>query len=147
MIPYPLSTSPNCGDPMYFSFHCDTSTGQLRFNATSSDYRVDSIFPSEKKFVIQVMISNTDYRRIDRNLDLRLNHSLPFSVKYVNYLSSEITGVEISWEPPPEPTCISTADCKDWPLSTCNAAKDGKKRCHCAPNFPWDVSNLNCTQG
>ena len=153
MIPYPLSTSPNCGDPMYFSFHCNTSIGQLSFKAPSNLYQVDSISPSEQKFVIQEMINHTEKtRRQAKNLgDLQLNLSLPFSVNYrlpdLGNLSPEITAVEISWVPPPEPTCISTVDCKDWPHSTCNAAKDGKKRCHCAPNFRWDVSNLNCTQG
>ncbi|KAM4110553.1 hypothetical protein ACB094_03G203600 [Castanea mollissima] len=153
VIPYPLSTSPNCGDPMYFSFLCDISTGQLSFKAPSGLYRVDSIHPMEQKFVIQVK-NYTDNFKYRNSADLGLNHSLPFSVNYVNYwlpdpgnLSSEITGVEISWEPPLEPTCISTAECNDWPHSTCNATKDGKKRCHCAPNFRWDVSNLNCTQG
>uniref|UniRef100_A0A2N9G4Q8 Receptor-like serine/threonine-protein kinase n=1 Tax=Fagus sylvatica TaxID=28930 RepID=A0A2N9G4Q8_FAGSY len=29
MIPYPLSTSSNCGDPMYFSFYCNTTSGEF----------------------------------------------------------------------------------------------------------------------
>uniref|UniRef100_A0A2N9H967 Protein kinase domain-containing protein n=1 Tax=Fagus sylvatica TaxID=28930 RepID=A0A2N9H967_FAGSY len=34
MIPYPLSTSSNCGDPMYFSFYCNTTSGQVSFKGT-----------------------------------------------------------------------------------------------------------------
>ena len=101
------------------------------------------------------MINYTEKTRGQaKNLgDLQLNLSLPFRVNRSFHdgsgnVNSKVTEVvEISWKQPPEPTCYSPEDCKDWPHSTCNAAKDGKKRCHCAPNFRWDVSNLNCTQG
>nr|POF18398.1 g-type lectin s-receptor-like serine/threonine-protein kinase [Quercus suber] len=41
VIPYPLSTRPNCGDPMYFSFECNNSTGQLSFKSPTGTYQVD----------------------------------------------------------------------------------------------------------
>ncbi|XP_030930946.1 G-type lectin S-receptor-like serine/threonine-protein kinase At4g03230 [Quercus lobata] len=71
MIPYPLSTSSNCGDPMYFSFNCNTTSGQVSFKALSGTYRVTSIDQNTSKFFIQVKdVGN-----------LRLNQSLPFKVK------------------------------------------------------------------
>ena len=151
VIPYPLSTRPNCGDPMYFSFYCNYSTGELSFKALTHTYRVNVIFPSEQKFVIQVNFTDNSHAR---NFgDQWLNHSLPFRVNSSFHdgsgnVNSKDTGVEIiSWEPPLEPTCDSPADCKDWPHSTCNAATDGKMRCLCTTNFRWDASNLTCTTG
>ncbi|KAL4620256.1 hypothetical protein ACB092_06G140100 [Castanea dentata] len=151
MIPYPLSTRPNCGDPMYFSFYCNYSTGELSFKALTHTYRVNVIFPSEQKFVIQVNFTDNSH---SRNFgDQWPNHSLPFRVNSSFHdgsgnVNSKETGVEIiSWEPPLEPTCDSPADCKDWPHSTCNAATDGKMRCLCTTNFRWDASNLTCTTG
>ncbi|KAK7833551.1 wall-associated receptor kinase-like 15 [Quercus suber] len=91
MIPYPLSASSNCGDPMYFSFNCNTTSGQVSFNAPND--------------------------------------------------------VEIVWEPPLEPICNLSTDCKDWPHSTCKSASDGKRRCLCTKSFRWDGTKLSCTQG
>nr|XP_023913706.1 G-type lectin S-receptor-like serine/threonine-protein kinase At4g03230 [Quercus suber] len=148
VIPYPLSTRPNCGDPMYFSFECNNSTGQLSFKSPTGTYQVDGIYPSEQKFIIEVKrADNSD----DRNLGgvLSLNQSLPFvnssSLTDSGKIKSNIIGVKISWKPPLESMCNSPAACKDWPNSTCNAAKDGNMRCLCLPNFVWDASNLNCT--
>ena len=148
VIPYPLSTGPNCGDPMYFSFECNNSTGQLSFKSPTGTYQVDGIYPSEQKFIIEVKrADNSDARNLERVLSL--NQSLRFVnisfLKDSGKINYTTRGVEISWKPPPEPMCNSPADCKDWPNSTCNAATDGNMRCHCLPNFVWDASNLNCT--
>ena len=148
MIPYPLSTGPNCGDPMYFSFECNKFTGQLSFKSPTGTYQVDGIYPSEQKFIIEVKrADNSDARNLERVLSL--NQSLPFVnisfLKDSGKINYTTRGVEISWKPPPGPMCNSPADCKDWPNSTCNAATDGNMRCHCLPNFVWDASNLNCT--
>ncbi|KAL4620255.1 hypothetical protein ACB092_06G140000 [Castanea dentata] len=147
VIPYPLSTRPNCGDPMYFSFECNNSTGQLSFKSPTGTYQVDGIYPSERKFIIEVKhADNSDARNIEI---LSLDQSLHFvNISFLEdsgKISSNIGGVEISWKPPPEPICNSPADCKDWPNSTCNATTDGNMRCLCLPNFVWDASNLNCT--
>jgi len=137
LIPYPLSTRTNCGDPMYFKFYCNTSSGQVSFKAPSGMYRVSRINPSTRKFVIQV--------KYDRSLGILLNELLyPFTM---SKLSTDDGEVEISWETPQEPSCNSSRDCKDWPNSTCNITRDGKKRCLCNGRFPWDGSNLNCTKG
>ncbi|XP_030928795.1 G-type lectin S-receptor-like serine/threonine-protein kinase At4g03230 isoform X2 [Quercus lobata] len=140
MIPYPLSTSSNCGDPMYFSFNCNTS-GQVSFKAPSGTYRVTNIDQNTSKFFIQVKDVGS----------LRLNQSLPFNLTTPRNSSSNVSSrvtddVEIVWEPPLEPLCNLSADCKDWPHSTCKSAIDGKRRCLCTKSFRWDGTKLSCTQ-
>ncbi|XP_035551036.1 uncharacterized protein LOC109000303 [Juglans regia] len=162
-IPYPLSTGQDFGDPMYFFFDCNTSSGQVSFKALDGAHRVVGIDPSTRNFVIQV-IQEYPYARNSRIIP-RLNESLPFISNgtldtivgnspdqfegrlEASRLQRKIkVGVRISWEPPMEPTCNSSTDCKDWPNSTCNETGEGKLRCLCHPNFRWDGSNLNCTK-
>ncbi|XP_059450904.1 uncharacterized protein LOC132181681, partial [Corylus avellana] len=138
LIPYPLSTGINCGDPIYFSFYCNTSSGQVSFKLPSGTYRVTKIDPSAQTFVIQVKYAGYDINSRGTQL---LNVSLPFKRNYSSQVKDEI---EISWDPPLQPSCNSSRDCKDWPNSTCNI-KDGKNRCVCEQDFFWDGSNLNCT--
>jgi len=149
LIPYPLSTRPNCGDPMYFSFYCNTSTGQVSFKPPlkGTSYRVTSINSSARTFVVQLK-----YVAYDRSLGILFNElSKPFRLsEWFGNDSSEVKDgeVEISWETPQEPSCTSSRDCKYWPNSTCNiTTRDGKKRCLCNGNFRWDGLNLNCTKG
>lgn len=164
VIPYPLSTGPDCGDPMYSSFHCDNSTGRVSFLVPGDKYRVSSIDPDKRKFVIATQrakrVDNCNARN-SRGTTLHLNQSLPFNVtnwcydeaelgSYTsqNSFTSRTDEVEIAWEPPIlEPTCISYTDCKGLQHSTCIAAKDGTRRCRCGPNFKWNGTTLNCTQG
>ncbi|XP_023900533.1 G-type lectin S-receptor-like serine/threonine-protein kinase At4g03230 isoform X1 [Quercus suber] len=141
MIPYPLSTSSNCGDPMYFSFNCSTTSGQVSFKAPSGTYRVTSIDQNRTKFFIQVKDVGS----------LRLNQSLPFNQttprnSSSNVLSRVTDDVEIVWEPPLEPICNLSTDCKDWPHSTCKSASHGKRKCLCTKSFRWDGTKLSCTQ-
>ncbi|XP_035539985.1 G-type lectin S-receptor-like serine/threonine-protein kinase At4g03230 isoform X1 [Juglans regia] len=141
-IPYPLSTSLNCGDTTYFSFYCNMSSGQVSFNAPSGNYCVTSINPSTRNFFIRPNDKSLNDKNPRR--DLQLNPALPF------YVSDDDSGkssseVEISWDPPGEPSCSSWADCKDWPQSTCNPRGHGK-RCLCNRNFQWNGLNLNCTK-
>ncbi|PQQ01515.1 G-type lectin S-receptor-like serine/threonine-protein kinase [Prunus yedoensis var. nudiflora] len=154
MIPYPLSIRPGCGDPLYFRFKCNASTGQVSFMGPSGygTYRVISINPRTKKFLVTV--DNCDSRNRGENQELNQH---PFTVikwcrANVGNFSSEDSSssspvTEMGWDPPLEPTCNTSADCRGWPYSTCNPAKDGKKRCHCNANFRWNGFNLNCTQG
>ena len=142
MIPYPLSTSSSCGDPMYFSFDCNTTSGQVSFKAPSGTYQVTNIDPNTRKFFIQV--------KDGRNL--RLNQMLPFNLTSPRNSSPNISSqatneVEIVWDPPLEPICNLAADCKDWPNSTCKSASDGKRRCLCTKSFRWNDTNLSCTKG
>ncbi|XP_059449678.1 G-type lectin S-receptor-like serine/threonine-protein kinase At4g03230 [Corylus avellana] len=149
LIPYPLSTKTNCGDPKYFNFYCNNFTGQVIFKTPNATYRVTSIDPGTRKFVIQIKNAGNDRNstgilQLKKSLD-----SLPFNatIDSGNYSSKVKDEIEISWKPPLEPSCNSSNDCKDWPNSICNVARDhGEKRCHCTRNFQWDGSNLNCTK-
>ncbi|KAH0984201.1 hypothetical protein GBA52_011378 [Prunus armeniaca] len=156
IIPYPLSTGPECGDPMYFRFNCSTITGPVSFVGPNGTlFRVISINPSTQRFVIQAKnVDNCDpINGVNRQ---QLNLPFPFNViscyvppgNFSSQLSSGGTNaVEIGWKPPPEPTCTTSADCRGWPHSTCSPERDGKKRCLCNANYQWSGFNLNCTQG
>ena len=142
MVPYPLSSGPNCGDPMYFNFSCNPSTGQLSFiTATSSDtHKVISVNVESRKFVIQVDDSNTycEDERSDETLQIRF----PFDV--INYCLDK-NEVEVTWQPPLEPICTNSVDCEGWKHSSCKAAIDGK-RCLCNKSYRWDGVSLECTK-
>ncbi|KAG4967636.1 hypothetical protein JHK87_033287 [Glycine soja] len=136
-IPYPLSTGPSCGDPMYFSFHCNISTGELDFETPGGTYQVISINPEAQKFLIhRKNVLNCDQSSRDKFLPL--NKSFPFHLTSNCYADPSIFSsnapmkhgveIELSWEQPLEPICSSLLDCKEWPNSTCNTSSDGKKR-------------------
>ncbi|KDP32211.1 hypothetical protein JCGZ_13818 [Jatropha curcas] len=156
MIPYPLSTGPNCGDPNYFNFYCNNSTGQLSFQSPGGIYRVTRINPETRKFVMQTKDADSCKAIKSNGKLLQLSNLSPFHViKWCNadmgkYSSAaSFTGdaeVEISWDPPPEPTCSSAIDCKDWPNSKCSTTEYGKKKCLCNMSFQWDALKLNCTK-
>ncbi|CAL9013884.1 unnamed protein product [Prunus brigantina] len=142
VIPYPLSTGLDCGDPMYFRFNCNTSTGLVRFVGQNKTlFRVISISPSTRRFVIREKdVDNCDPRNTSKSQQLNL--SLPFKV--INWCNANLDAVELGWEPLTEPSCTTSADCRDWPHSTCTPARDGKKKCLCNSNFQWN--GLNCTR-
>ncbi|XVF57951.1 hypothetical protein PTKIN_Ptkin07bG0023600 [Pterospermum kingtungense] len=150
LVPYPLSTGPKCGDPMYFSFYCKNDTYQLSFRAPSGNYNVISVNPEKQIFIIQMQAEKANDCKAmlssGRKI-LQLNQSSPFNVtSRCNH--SSVNGaveVQISWKPPLEPTCVSSADCKDWPNSSCNKTGNVQKRCLCNTKFRWDGSALNCT--
>ncbi|OMO84800.1 S-locus glycoprotein [Corchorus capsularis] len=160
LVPYPLSTGPNCGDPTYSSFYCN-NTDQLSFMVSSGNYDVIMVDPEARTFLIRMPSENVDScNAIQSSASkiLELNQSSPFTVTsgcsidpgdFTN--DSSLNGtveVKISWKPPTEPTCVSSADCKDWPNSTCNNTGNGQKRCLCNTNFHWDgLVSLNCTPG
>lgn len=148
IVPYPLSTGPSCGDPIYFKFSCDNSTGQLNFIPTTNhSYRVTGIKADARKFFIQVIQEESFNRYCDESnrKDENLQISSPFDKIDDNRCSGE--GVEVSWQPPSEePTCNESIDCKGWPHSTCKAAGEGN-RCLCDANYYWHGDFLSCTQG
>ncbi|XP_022727428.1 G-type lectin S-receptor-like serine/threonine-protein kinase At4g03230 [Durio zibethinus] len=157
IIPYPLSTGSSCGDPMYFSFNCQTDTGQISFNASGRTYRVTSIYPDRQRFSIQ--LEDAKKCRVRDSLEklLQFPGTSPFFVSSTciptrNSFSTDSLSedkwfyeVEIGWNLPLEPTCGSSEDCKDWPNSFCNVAADGKNRCICNSSFQWDPSKISCT--
>ncbi|KAL7102368.1 hypothetical protein ACP275_08G116000 [Erythranthe tilingii] len=158
-IPYPLSVGRNCGDPLYHSFHCNSSTGKISFEALSGKYQVTDIYNEKRRFVILV---DVDSQRADTcnvtklsSQILKLNQSLPFTVTNWCYTATPslktenrvaASHIEIGWEPPLEPTCDLLTDCKDWPNSDCND-KDGQRRCYCNQSYQWDGSTAICALG
>ncbi|KAK6253020.1 hypothetical protein QUC31_014740, partial [Theobroma cacao] len=142
LIPYPLSTGPKCGDAMYLSFHCNISSGEVTFYAPSGTFRVTSINSETRKFIIQTNDANDCKAGNSGDNFFQFKQPSPFHV--TSRCNAE--EVEIGWDPPPEPTCSSPTDCKDWPKSSCNVTSDGKKRCLCNESFRWDNLSLNCTE-
>ncbi|KAG5224922.1 G-type lectin S-receptor serine/threonine-protein kinase [Salix suchowensis] len=160
VIPYPLSTGSDCGDPMYSSFHCNNSTGILSFNTQNGTYKVTTIDQDTRTFTIQD--KHGDHCNSSTGDQLReFSLSLPFKMidfkpwcdtvagNFGSNISSQgVVEIVIGWEPPAEPVCTSPADCEDWQNSTCkNVTENGKMRCQCNSNFRWDDMALNCVQG
>eukprot|EP00261_Vitis_vinifera_P037744 XP_019078987.1 PREDICTED: G-type lectin S-receptor-like serine/threonine-protein kinase At4g03230 isoform X1 [Vitis vinifera] len=154
MIPYPLSTGSKCGDPMYFNFECNITTGQVQLKVSGGTYRVTSINPETLTFVIQLKESDCSSRSL---IDKIPPLNPPFHmtnvctvVKIDNFGSEKSLEnsieIEISWDPPLEPVCTSSADCKDWPNSNCRT-QNGTTKCFCNEKFKWNGSSLDCTQG
>eukprot|EP00261_Vitis_vinifera_P037742 XP_019078985.1 PREDICTED: G-type lectin S-receptor-like serine/threonine-protein kinase At4g03230 [Vitis vinifera] len=151
MIPYPLSTGSKCGDSTYFNFECNNITAQVQFKVPGGPYRVTSINPETLTFVIQLKEADCSSRSLIPPLNPPFHLTDVCKEVGTDNFGSEMSlknsiEVEISWDPPLEPVCTSSADCKDWPNSTCGT-RDGTRRCFCNENFKWNSSSLNCTQG
>ncbi|KAI8008307.1 G-type lectin S-receptor-like serine/threonine-protein kinase [Camellia lanceoleosa] len=142
ILPYPLRTGQNCGDPMYNNFLCNKSAGQVEFQESSGIYRVTSINPDNLTFIIELTdtVKNADICRAN---NFHVSPSLPYKV--IGSSCNAGLAVEICWDPAPQPTCTSLEDCKDWPNSSCDTTADGKRRCLCNANYQWDGLKLNCT--
>ncbi|OMO84802.1 S-locus glycoprotein [Corchorus capsularis] len=87
LVPYPLSTGPGCGDPMYSSFYCNNNTDQLSFMGNYNVIRVD---PEARTFVIQIPskeADSCDAIQSSRSTILQLNQSSPFNV--TNWCTSD----------------------------------------------------------
>ncbi|CAN1220412.1 G-type lectin S-receptor-like serine/threonine-protein kinase At4g03230 [Linum perenne] len=157
VIPYPLSTGLNCGDPMYSSFTCNASLGGLFFGALNTTYKVTGIDKHSRRFFIQVEKENCESKTI------QLDQSLPFKIQDGG-CDSDMDNVSfgpfhdgklfyemgIVWDSPLEPLCSSDDDCDIWPNSSCQSevgSSSGEKRCLCEGNSRWDATNANCSQG
>ncbi|XP_061357903.1 G-type lectin S-receptor-like serine/threonine-protein kinase At4g03230 [Gastrolobium bilobum] len=137
IVPYPLSTGPSCGDPNYFKFSCNNSTGQLSFfpNTTDQTYPITSMDPDSKKFSI-LLSQDYSFNRYCGEREKNLSISSPFSND--NLCSNQL---EVSWQPPSEPTCAESIDCLGWKHSTCKG-----NRCLCDANYYWHGDLLSCTE-
>ncbi|KAL3754547.1 hypothetical protein ACJRO7_001742 [Eucalyptus globulus] len=114
LVPYPLSTRQNCGDPFYSAFHCNSTTDQLYFEWQKSDYRVTNINPEDRTFTIQVNSSNCTSGGL-MEINQQPNQSLPFSVSSrCEDFSTGLSEVKIEWIAPEEPLCNTIKDCT-WP--------------------------------
>ncbi|KAI5555772.1 hypothetical protein BDE02_19G106400 [Populus trichocarpa] len=156
VIPYPLSTGSNCGDPMYSSFHCNNFIGKLSFETHNGTYTVTTINQDTRTFVIREKDVD-DCNASTRGQIRKFNTSFPFKMNaskrwcdtvagnFISNVSSRgLVEIDIGWAPPPEPVCSSSSDCDDWPNSTCNVTGNGTARCLCNSNFLWDGMALNC---
>lgn len=159
IIPYPLSTRPNCGEPLYYSFRCDADNGSVYYKAPNNDdYRVTNINREKRTFSIH-MDEGQNCGNIDvmKSL-LQLNQSQVFEItKCLSDAEDNISGpvfrntslqeLEIRWKPPQEPVCNSSNNCNDLPNSNCEAIGKGTSRCFCNASFQWDPMNFACTSG
>ncbi|KAK6797553.1 hypothetical protein RDI58_005255 [Solanum bulbocastanum] len=155
IIPYPLSSQPNCGDPLYYSFSCDDLTGEARFQTLNGSYPVIDINKENRTFVIQVHAEVAGNSCDAKTQVLWLNQSLPFhridrcdEGKSQNLSPGGFRNqIQIMWKPPPEPTCRTSADCLDWPNSSCNIREgQGQRRCLCNQYYKWNALAINCTR-
>ncbi|KAF3771698.1 Wall-associated receptor kinase-like 15 [Nymphaea thermarum] len=87
-VPYPLSTSPGCGDPKYPVF-CNTSARALFLKSINgTEYPITSIDPQSQTFIIQpARLMGNSCRTTDFVYEgVKLNHSLPFNFTTGNTL-------------------------------------------------------------
>ncbi|PIN06372.1 Non-specific serine/threonine protein kinase [Handroanthus impetiginosus] len=152
-IPYPLSIQPNCGDPSYSGFYCNNSTGEISFQALSGNYPVIDIDLEKHSFNILVNSPSADIcngTELSQSVNFTVNPTLPFYfTRCYNFRANpgvRSAKIEIGWEPPSEPVCKMSTDCKDWPNSHCQEKVGGERRCHCNQGFGWDGLNVNCTE-
>lgn len=125
IIPYPLSTAPGCGDSNYLSFNCNMTTGQVIFRGSNNSYNVTSISPDTHRFLIK--IKDVVVNCTTENQMLKLSSPFHLTGQCNADMVTGGTEVEIRWDPPLEPTCSLSVDCKDWPNSSCSNSGDGTK--------------------
>ncbi|XP_049413813.1 G-type lectin S-receptor-like serine/threonine-protein kinase At4g03230 isoform X2 [Solanum stenotomum] len=158
LIPYPLSSGQNCGDPLYYSFSCDDLAGQVSFHTSNGKYTVVNFDKDNKTFVIEAAHKESVGTCDDKGPVTGIswfNQSSPFKVINWCYNPDEnLTSgpfsrgkdlILISWKPPLEPFCKTSEDCNDWPNSSCNMTKQGERRCICQTDYKWNGLILNCS--
>ncbi|CAN4084004.1 unnamed protein product [Withania somnifera] len=155
ILPYPLSSQPNCGDPLYYSFSCDDLTGEASFRTLNGSYPVIDIAKENRTFTIKVHAANIGDSCDNQTQVVWISQSLPFHPINQCYggqvpnlsFGGFINEIQVMWEPPPEPRCSTSADCVDWPNSSCNIREgQGQRRCFCNQYYKWDDLVLNCTR-
>ncbi|TMW90085.1 hypothetical protein EJD97_016217 [Solanum chilense] len=158
VIPYPLSSGPNCGDPLYYSFSCDDLAGQVSFHTSDGNYNVLNFDNENKTFVIEAAHKQSVGTCDDKGPVTGFswfNQSSPFKVINWCYNPEEnLTPgpisrgkdlILVSWKPPLEPICKTSEDCNDWPNSSCDMTKQGERRCICQADYKWNGLILNCS--
>ncbi|KAK7335541.1 hypothetical protein VNO80_27442 [Phaseolus coccineus] len=138
-IPYPLSTGPNCGNPLYNKFNCTKSTGKVSFMMPGGiSYPVTWIDEDTRMFFIQPDYFNS----FNSSFNPQNSIDSPFHVIENN----EGVVIKINWLPAPEPPCSKLIDCMNWPYSTCRATREGESRCLCDSNYKWNNTIMRCTR-
>ncbi|XP_060190372.1 uncharacterized protein LOC132619497 [Lycium barbarum] len=158
VIPYPLSSGPYCGDPLYYSFSCDDLAGQVSFQTSKGNYTVINFDRGKNTFVIEAADKESAGNCDDKGLVTGIswfNQSSSFKVidwcfnPKKNLTSAALSRrndlILISWNPPLEPICTTSENCTDWPNSTCNVTEQGDRRCICKSDYKWDGLILNCS--
>ncbi|RDX61143.1 Cysteine-rich receptor-like protein kinase 10, partial [Mucuna pruriens] len=141
IIPYPLSTGENCGDPTYNKFNCNKSTGHVSFMMPGgTSYQVTWIDEDTRMFSIQTDASyscSSTHQNDTPDFPFNVDDCLP-----------DIGTVKISWLPAPEPPCSNLTHCNNCPHSTCRATIGfgTQTRCHCDSNNYWNNSTMSFTQ-
>ncbi|XP_061996200.1 wall-associated receptor kinase-like 20 [Rosa rugosa] len=85
-VPYPLSTSPTCGDQSY-KIRCDAAAGSLLLDTLNNSYPIASISPSAQRLVVRpssFVSSNSCVTSDIVHQGIQLNDSLPFNVTSSN---------------------------------------------------------------
>lgn len=84
-VPYPLSTTPTCGDQSY-KIRCNTSTATLHLDTLNNSYPITSITTSIQRLVIAPasLLPNTCIATDLVHQGVQLNQSLPFNVTSAN---------------------------------------------------------------
>ncbi|KAK7339713.1 hypothetical protein VNO77_20394 [Canavalia gladiata] len=111
-VPYPLSTGPDCGDPLY-KIRC--TAGTLWFDALAgSSYMIHSIYPLTRRIIIRPATLagsacvSTDYR----SEGLHLNETLPFSIAAGNTIFQFNCSTNVPHAPPMD--CSASSLCHSY---------------------------------
>ncbi|KMT18398.1 hypothetical protein BVRB_2g025480 [Beta vulgaris subsp. vulgaris] len=80
-VPYPLSTSPTCGDQDY-TIQCNNNTNTLLFPTSNNTYTITSITPQNQRLVIEPspFLPNTCVTSDISTQGVQLNQTAPFNV-------------------------------------------------------------------
>ncbi|KAJ4828197.1 hypothetical protein Tsubulata_050017 [Turnera subulata] len=127
-VPYPLSTSPTCGDPHY-RIRCNA--GKLMFDTVNNSYPITSINPSTQRLVIQpatFLAPNTCVTSDYSGQGVQLNNSLPFNITGSNTVMFFNCSAEILDSPL---NCSSTNLCHVY-LNNSNSQEE-EAACRAAP--------------
>ncbi|KAL0309903.1 UNVERIFIED_CONTAM: Wall-associated receptor kinase-like 20 [Sesamum radiatum] len=172
-VPYPLSTSPNCGDQAY-KIKCDPKTSTLYLDSKAGlPYMITSINSKAQRMVIRPpdVIPDTCFSQDFKSEGFSIDDALPFNItssntilllnctdnmlhlqSYVNldpglpFAKWPAPGLELMWATPPEPPCKTQLDCRDLPFSKCSPdpSNAGQKRCLCKKGRYWDPASGYC---
>ncbi|KAK7285163.1 hypothetical protein RJT34_19924 [Clitoria ternatea] len=93
-VPFPLSTTPTCGDPSY-KIRCINNT-TLTFDTLNNSYPIETIDPKSQRLVIQPapLVPNTCVSTDKIHEGIQLNSTLPFNITSSNtivYLNCTLT--------------------------------------------------------
>ncbi|XP_050384872.1 wall-associated receptor kinase-like 20 [Argentina anserina] len=120
-VPYPLSTSPTCGDQSY-KIRCDNLTNSLLFDTLNNSYPISSISPSSQRLVVRpsAFLSPSSCVTADiTHQGIQLNESLPFNVTSSNTILYLNCSDSILRSPL---NCSSSSLCHTYVNDTSNAA-------------------------